>query len=192
MTEPRCPSPLPLELLVDYWAGASTGGDAERVEDHVFLCDSCTGRLSNVASLARGIARVSRRRGGVHTGATESMVARFETDALRMRHYRAVPGERVACTVGADDDLLVTYLRADLSNVERVDMILRDGQGRLIERIEDAPIDATTGQVIYTLSGDVARTFPAMNIDVDLIGIDKHGERKIASYRFEHTPFGAG
>jgi hypothetical protein len=191
MTEPPCQSPVPLESLVDYWSGASTTGDAERIEDHVFSCDSCSRRLSNVASLARGIVRVSGRRGGVHTGATESMVARFATDGLHMRHYRAQPGERIACTVGADDDLLITYLRADLSNVERVDMVLRS-QGRLIERIEDAPVDATTGQVIYTLSGDVARTFPAMSIDVELISIDKNGERKLGTYRFEHTPFRAG
>src|SRR6185295_10818250 len=109
---------LSLESLVDYWAGGSTDEDSARIEDHVFSCDSCTSRLSTVANLARGIARVSARRGGVHTGATESMVARFTTDGLKMRHYRAEPGQSVACTIGADDDMLVTYLRADLGNVD--------------------------------------------------------------------------
>jgi hypothetical protein len=55
--------------------------------------------------------------------------------------------------------------------------------------MNDAPIDAATGQVIYMHSGDVVRTFPAMEIDIELVSLDASGERTLARYCFDHTPF---
>jgi hypothetical protein len=178
-----------MATLVDYWAGEAPTADAEGVEEHAFVCETCSRRLAAIANLARGVARVAAIRGGVGMVVTEALLDRLTADGLRMRHYRVRPGETVQCTVGADDDLSVTYLSADLHEVQRVDVVLY-AHGKEWARMDDAPIDHATGQVIYTVGGDLARTFPATTVRVELRAPDKGGNaRVLGEYTFEHTPF---
>ena len=120
---------------------------------------------------------------------TQAIIDRLAADGLRMRHYRVRPGETVQCTVGPDDDLSVTYLSADLDDVRCVDVVLY-AHGKEWARIDDAPIDRVSGQVIYTVGGDLARTFPAITVRVELIAPGRRGNaRVLGDYTFEHTPF---
>jgi len=174
-----------LEALLDYWAGELPARDADELEAHVFGCDSCTARLAGVAELATAVAQLVRRRGGLQLVLTESLVKQLAAHGLRMRHYRVGPGDRVPCTVGAEDDLLVTYLRADLAEVERVDVLLGDPEHAL--RLSDVPIDRATGQVVFTVSGDAVRQWPDRVQRVELLAIEDSGERSLGEYAFEHT-----
>ena len=106
----------------------------------------------------------------------------------RLRHYHARPGERVACTVGADDDLLVTWLTMDLERVAQVDVTLSNAEGRLLRRVEDVPVDHQRNEIIYSLGGDLARTFPAMTFHVEVVAVAPEGRRRLAEYTFDHTP----
>jgi hypothetical protein len=183
-----CSTPLSMTILVDYWAGDAPTADAEGVEEHAFACESCSRRLTAIANLARGVARIAVIRGGIGMVVTQAIIDRLAADGLRMRHYRVHPGETVQCTVGPDDDLSVTYLSADLDGVRRVDVVLY-ADGKEWARIDDAPIDRVTGQVIYTVGGDLARTFPAIAVRVELLAPERGGNaRLLGEYTFEHTP----
>jgi hypothetical protein len=173
--------------LIGYWAGDASA-EAEQIEDHVFACETCSRKLIALADLARGVARVAAIRGGIAMVTTQAIIDRLAADGLRMRHYRLRPGETVRCTVSADDDLSVTYLSADLGAVERVNVVLY-AHGKEWGRIDDAPIDRARGQVIYTTGGDLARTFPAMTVRVELVAATRaDNTRLLAAYTFEHTP----
>jgi hypothetical protein len=185
-----CGTPLSMATLVDYWADDTPTADAEGVEEHVFACATCSRRLAAIANLARGVARVAAIRGGIGMVVTQAILDRLASDGLRMRHYRVRPGETVQCTVGPDDDLGVTYLAADLRDVQRVDVVLH-AHGKEWARMDDAPIDRATGQVIYTVGGDLARTFPAITVRVELHAPEREGKgRVLGEYTFEHTPSG--
>ena len=189
MSQLDCSTPLSMATLVDYWAGDAPTTEAEGVEEHAFECESCSRWLTAIANLARGVAQVAAIRGGIGMVVTQALLDRLAADGLRMRHYRAHTGETVQCTVGPDDDLSVTYLSADLHDVQRVDVVLH-AHGKEWARLDDAPIDRATGQVIYTVGGDLARTFPAITVRVELLAPERDGSaRVLAEYTFEHTPF---
>jgi len=183
-----CATPVSMATLVDYWAGDTSTADAERFEEHAFACETCSRRLEAIATLAGGVARVATMPGGIGMVVTQALIDRLLADGLRMRHYRVQPGETVQCTVGPDDDLSVTYLSAELHDVQRVDVVLY-AHGSEWARMDDAPIDRVTGQVIYTTGGRLARTFPAITVRVELRAPEKDGNaRVLGEYTFEHTP----
>lgn len=183
-----CAAPLELAILVDYWAGDLERGAAERVEEHGFACDACARRWGAAASLARAIARVAARRGGIAMPLTPALAARLADDGLAIREYRAAAGGLVACTVSSADDLLVAWLSAELPAAGRIDLAMADVTGTVVERMEDVPVDHAAGRVGYALPGDLARTWPATTFEVRLIAVEAGGDRTLASYTFEHTP----
>lgn len=191
MTHPTCGAPVGWEVLVDYWAGDLVAADAEAVEEHVFACEACAGRLAGVAALARGISRTARRTGGMRLSATPALIDALSKHGVRMRHYRLGPGESVACTVGADDDLVVTWLRADLMGTERVDLAAYDASGAPLGRWEDMPVDPASGQVLFTLPGDEMRTWPDMVQRICVVAIEQGRERVLGEYTFNHTGYRA-
>jgi hypothetical protein len=105
-----------------------------------------------------------------------------------MRHYRVDPGDSVQCAIGRDDDLSITYLSADLRDVQRVDVVTY-AHGEEWALIDDAPIDRATGRVIFAVGGDPARTFPAITARVELLASEHDGTTSLlGAYTFEHTP----
>lgn len=170
-----------LAALVDYLTAELSPDEEAQVEEHVFSCDDCHRRLRAVADLGRGVAQLARRRGGFGMPLTGSLAQKLAAEGLRVREYRAAPGDRVFCAVGREDDLVVTRLDADLAGIDRVDLTLSSG-GRLLQRIADAPIDRHAGQVMFAGSGEIMRTWPAMTFDVELVA----GERTIGAYTFVH------
>ena len=178
---------LDLATLVDYWARALAPEAVERVEEHLFACDRCAQRSEVVRALGEGVALVAQRRGGLLLSLTPSLVERLGRDGVRLRHHRASPDEHIACTVGADDDLLVTWL--DVPRVEgRLDVARYAPDGTELSRMEDLPVDPS-GRVIYGLSAEAARTWPSMSIEIRAIAVEPSGERVVARYHFDHTAF---
>ena len=106
---------------MDYWL-ALLPSDAEgAVEEHLLTCDACGDRLREVIALA-GSLRPLARSGSLQVIVSDDFVNHAAEAGLRVRQYSPRPGERIQCTVAADDDLLVARLAVDVATSSRVDL----------------------------------------------------------------------
>ena len=200
-------SHVELSALADYWAGALSAEQETAVEEHAFACDDCSRRLNAIGQLADGIAQTIARRGGFEFIATASLIDQLERDGIVMRRYEARFGDQVPCTVGANDDLVVTIIKADLQPHERIGFRMFGAGGRLVIHQDDLPVDRATNALIYTLSGDLARskqfedffregppppgTKEVLRLTARFFAVEPAGERPLGEVIFMHTPFSA-
>jgi hypothetical protein len=186
-----CDRPLSAETIVDYFSAALSQDEDAEIEEHIFACDTCASRLERVGVLTQLVATVAGRRGGINLSLTRALLDRLEADGLRLRHYRLAPGERVPCMVMAEDDLVVTWLTAELAGVESVALTISDDAGTVIRRLDDAPIDHVSKQIIFAISGDTVRKLPSMLLHLELVAHEAAGDRVLGNYTLSHTAFGA-
>jgi hypothetical protein len=92
---------------------------------------------------------------------------------------------------GADDDFLVARLGADLTGAERVDMSVLL-KGVEVQRMQDIPVNAQTGNVLYQESIGFAKTAPTNSMVIRLLSVEAAGERVLGEYTFHHTRTIAG
>jgi hypothetical protein len=171
------------EALAAWRAGELSDVEARSLEEHVFECDDCGRRLEWLEALVAALpTALGQARGLVCV--TNRTTAQMRARGCRLREYQASPGERVPCTVGADDDFLVTRLRADLAGVTSVELALIDPTGR-DHGGRDLPVDRERGEVVYLLAGSIARHFPDMELRCRLSA----GDRTLGEYRFVHTAY---
>lgn len=177
---------LSAEALADYWFGDLPEGDASGVEEHLLECDGCGARLEELHRLRAGVRELVRT-GRVPVVVGPSFLGAAAREGLRIREYAVGPGERVACTVTPDDDLVVARLRADLRGVPRVDLIAEPEDGG-VRRAEDVPFDASTGEVILAQSMPLLRALPTSTFRIRLVAPDATGgPRLLGEYIFAHT-----
>jgi hypothetical protein len=50
-----CSNPIDAAVLADYWLASLASPEEEAVEEHLFECDRCGGRLREVIALAEGV-----------------------------------------------------------------------------------------------------------------------------------------
>jgi hypothetical protein len=174
------------ETLADYWLDDLPADEADAVEEHLLGCAACSAHLEDLVRLRDGV------RALVRSGSLPVVVGRSFLDAaaregLRVREYAVGPGERVACTVTPEDDLLVTRLRGDLLGAERVHLLSQVEQGP-VQRVEDLPVDPTAGEVIVTQSMPALRALPTLTARMRLVAVDASGrERVVGDYVFDHS-----
>jgi hypothetical protein len=190
MTDPRCAEPVAVEALVAWWLAESPDAAAGAVEEHLFACASCTRRLEELVALASGI-RAAVRGGAVQAVITQPFLDELRRQGMRIREYGLGPGERVACTLGADDDAVVSRMRVPLAGATRVDALqsidFPDGRGERWRR-EDVPFDPAAGEMLSLPSSAALRKLPAHTFRVRLVAVDAQGERPLGEYTFAHTP----
>ena len=190
MRVPACANPIAFDTLVAYWLGELPAAADAPIEEHIFGCGHCTRRLDELAALAVGIRAVVRR-GAVQAVITQPFLEQMKRQGMRIREYRLEPGERVACTIGADDDAVVSRLRAPTAGVQRVDMLqsVDLGDERVQQwRLEDVPFDPDAGEVLSLPSAVELKRMPALLLRVRLVAVDESGERSLGDYTFAHTP----
>ena len=190
MTGAPCAKPIEIEPLVAYWLGELPAAADAPIEDHLFGCAHCTRRLEELAALAFGIRAVVRR-GAVQAVITQPFLEQMKRQGMRIREYRLAPGERVACTIRANDDAVVGRMRVPLAGVKRVDALhsLDLGDGRVQQwRVEDVPFDPDAGEVLSLPSAAELKKLPAHTSRVQLVAVDESGERSLGEYTFAHTP----
>ena len=190
MTGARCAKPIELEALVAYWLGELPAAAEEQVEEHLFGCAYCTRRQEAFAALAMGIRAVVRR-GAVQAIITPSFLEQMKRQGMRIREYRVAAGERVACTICADDDAVVGRMRVPLAGVTRVDALqsLDVREGPLQQwRVQDVPFEPDADEVLYLPSAVELKKLPAHTFRVQLVAVDESGERSLGEYTFAHTP----
>jgi anti-sigma factor RsiW len=190
VTRAPCTAPVDFAALVAYWVGELAAAAEAPIEEHLFGCASCTRRLDELAALSSGT-RTAVRNGAVQAVITEPLLEHMTAQGMRIREYRLAPGERVACTIRADDDAVVSRLRVPLAGVTRVDVLesLDLGDGNVQHRrIEDVPFAPGADEVLALPSAAALRQLPAHTFRVRLVAVDEAGDRPLGEYTFAHMP----
>jgi hypothetical protein len=181
-----CERPIDFETLVAYWLGEVPQKREALLEEHLFGCAHCTGRLEGLAALASGV-RAAVKDGKVSMVVSGPFVEAMKQAGLCLREYRLEPGGSVNCTIRADDDAVVSRLRAPLAGVKRLDVV-RTRDGGPEARIADVPFDAQTDEVLVIPSAAWLKTMPAFTMRMRLIAVGEAGEEQIGEYTFNHSP----
>jgi anti-sigma factor RsiW len=181
---------LELDRLAAYWLGELSSAEAEKAEEHFFACEACAARLEWLAELADGV------RSAVRTGALGMIVSAPFVEAMkragmRLREYRTDPGMTTKCTIRADEDAVISRIRAPLTGVTRLDMVHGVEVGGVAHaevRVEDVPFDAASGELVFIPPPAALKHMPAHTLRVRLVAVQEAGERVLGDYTFAHTP----
>jgi len=183
----NCLNPIDAAVLADYWLGALTKPEEEAAEEHLFTCDECGARLSEVIALAEGVRKIARE-GSLRMVVSDAFLKRAAEEGLRVRQYAPPAGGGVQCTVTVEDDFLVARLAANLTGAKRVDLCLCDERGVEQLRLPDIPVHSGTGSVVYQESITFAKAMPTSTLIARLVTFDEAGgERLLGEYTFSHT-----
>jgi predicted anti-sigma-YlaC factor YlaD len=183
---PVCASPIADEMLLDYWLATLDEAAEAAVEEHLLACDACGGRLRTAIALAEALRQVARS-GSLRVIVSDGFVQQARAEGRTVREYTPPRGGVVACTISADDDLLIARLAAELDGVSRVDLGVYDGEGRERGRMADVPVDAAAGAVLYHESTSFAKAAPDDVMVLRLIAVEPAGERVLGEYEMRHT-----
>ena len=173
------------ERLVAYWLG-----EADDVEEHYFACAQCAAKLEWLAALSQGV-RAAVRAGALGMVVLPPFVEAMKRAGMRVREYRLGAGETVNCTIRADDDAVLSYLRGSFAGVKRLDALQSvevQGVTGPAVRLEDVPFDAASAELVLIPPARWLKTMPANTMRVRLVAVEERGERVVGEYTFAHTP----
>lgn len=194
MTAIPCAAPLALAELVDYAAGDLDGAGEARVEEHLFSCASCGGRLEAVQRLGERIAGLARR-GVVPAVVTRALVERMAGEGLRVRRYEIAPGQTVPCTAAPDDDLLAIALAGELAQADDVELAIDvqdlDSGARTARHMTAAPVDRRGGGMVLIFPAERVRAYPRSVWTMRVRG-RRGGEAdaaELGTFALDHTPW---
>ena len=179
----RCPEPLGTRVLADYWFGDLSEPEQDRVEEHLMGCHDCSRALGELAAIGDGVRQLTPQ-GAFHVVVGPSFLETASRRGLRVREYAVSPGGRVACTVTAEDDLVISRLRGDFRGVTRLDLVAWT-EGEPEQRVEDVPVDPSAPELIVAQSMPALR---AMGTCVTRMRLVADGDRVLGEYTFAHTP----
>jgi len=180
-----CQTPVPESTLVDYWAGDLPGDASDRVEEHLYNCGDCSARLSELAALGAGLATLARQ-GRISGIVSRALLNRLQRDGVHVRMFSLLPGESVPCAVFPGDDLIVTFLRADLSGAEAVTLSVTGPGSNPFGRYEDVPVAGELGEILWATPAAFVQQMPSMRLELVLTsGNDARTE--LGRYVLEHT-----
>jgi hypothetical protein len=186
MTDTQCPAPIGFADVVDYWAGDLTQAEEDRIEEHVFTCAECARQLAAAQALARDITSVARE-GRLHSVVTDAILNRLAADGVRIRTYTLEGSGVVPCAVWADDDLVVSRIRADFEGADSVTIVTRQASGDEIARVSDIALRPGQREILNAFSAAHLRNLPATRVHVTVTGQTGSEERTIAEYTLEHA-----
>lgn len=183
-----CPD---LATLLAYWFGELDGAREAAIEEHFLGCEACSAQLEEVEALGGGVRRAF---AGGRIGAvvTHAFIERLRQRGLRLREYRVPCNGSVNCSVGPEDDVLLSRLQVSLQGVERIDVVVALAQAGAQSpadlRLEDIPFDPATGEVVVAPGLAHIRTLPAHRQVMRLVAVGADGERLLGEYTFNHSP----
>lgn len=193
MSPARCADAVPLERVLAYARGELADDDGARFEDHQFSCPACTHRLAWLTALGAAVAAAARRRGGLRMALTADTIERLDRDGVRMRHYRFGAAREVDCTVGPDDDLVVSWYEDRAGADERLDAEVVGADGLLLGRVEDLPRDRDRGLVIVADAAEALRELPdGAVVTIRLTATGPAGTRPVDTYVYRHHAYRPG
>jgi anti-sigma factor RsiW len=180
--------------LLAYWFGELDDAREAAIEEHYLGCAACTEQLEEVEALGAGVRRIFAG-GRLVAVVTPAFTERLRQRGLRLREYRVPCNGSVNCSVGPDDDVLLSRLQVPLQGVERIDLVVSPvspakagAQSPADLRLEDIPFDAASGEVVVAPSIAHVRTLPAHRQVMRLVAVGADGERLLGEYTFNHSP----
>ena len=186
MTDTHCSAPIGFGDVVDYWAGDLTQAEEDRIEEHVFTCAECARELASAQALARDIASVARE-GRLHSVVTDAILNRLAADGVRIRTYTLEGSGVVPCAVWADDDLVVSRIRANFEGADSVTIVTRQASGEEITRVSDIALLPGQHEILNAFSAAHLRKLPATRVHVTVTGQTGSEQRTLAEYTLEHA-----
>jgi hypothetical protein len=188
MNQPLCKSPLALETLAGYWQAELGEPEQNSVEEHLMGCGQCSAALDWIARMSVAL-REAVRSGNLPVVLSPGFLARLVDEGLRIRQYAPPSGGGVQCTVTQKDDLLIGRLRADLRGIQRLDAILRGGDGSLRARLEDIPFrPEASAEIIHNEPIEAAKRSGPDVLVIQLVSVEPGGDRLVGEYTFNHSP----
>lgn len=186
MTGERCSRGHAVADLVEYWAGDVDLEQAERIEERIFECAECGEHLADIEAISGGISEVVRS-GRFHSVLTESLLNRLSRDGMRIRTYTLERGAIIPCAVWADDDLVVSRLRADFTGVEHVTVTLQLESGAELSCVPDIPIAPGQTELLDAVSAHRLRQLPPTRLRLVVTGTRAGKEQVLGEYGLEHA-----
>jgi hypothetical protein len=173
------------DTLLEYWLGELDDEHTQRIDLHLLGCDACGAQLDAIVELGEGV------RGAFDAGLVGTVVGagftqRLAERGLRLREYRVECNGSVLCSVGPDDDVVVSRLSAPLSGIGRLDIVRHGMPGQTDVRAVDIPFDAASGEVVLIVPAARLRELPSFVQRMQLFAVDPDGERLIGNYTFNH------
>jgi anti-sigma factor RsiW len=184
-----CTAPLAIEALLDYWTGELPAARADEIEEHVFACEACAGRLAELEALAASVRRLTEA-GRFRAAVAPSLVELLAARGLRIRTFRPRAGETIPCAVAPGDELLVGRLPVDLRGVARVDLAVCDERWAERERLAEVPFDRRRSEVVIAERVDQPELRTAHVLRLRLLAVDPAGDRELGIYALAHDPRG--
>lgn len=176
------------DTLLEHWLGELDDQRSQGIDLHLLGCDACGTRFDEIAALAVGV-REAFGAGLVGTAVGEGFVRRLGERGLRLREYSVECNGSVNCTITPEDDVVISRLRAPLSGIAQVDLVLR-GPSEPGFRAVDIPFDAASGEVVFVVPAARLRKLPNCTERMQLIAVGVDGERLIGHYTFNHRSSG--
>jgi hypothetical protein len=181
-------SHIEFPALVDYWFGdRSEDASEEALEEHLFACAQCSARLEELVALGAAI-RAAFGRGAVRAVVSRGFVERLRREGMRLREYRVDAGGSVNCTIGAQDDFVVSRLQAPLAGIERLDLLIFGAGGKAEATLEDVPFDPAAGEVLVVPSAAALKQRGAFTQQMRLVAVGAGGTTPVGDFTFVHTP----
>lgn len=179
-------TPLPFDVLVDYWLGDLAPDREAEVEEQLFAGEETARRLEAVARLDRTVCELVRR-GQVQATVTLETLAQLERAGASLRTYHIEPGQTVPCGIGSEDYVAVR-LNGPFEGLEAVDLdveIVPEGDDPIQMTQPGLPVDAGSGEVVMLFPGAMIRPLPSTKIRYRVRNADGDD---LGEYRLDHSP----
>ena len=112
---------------------------------------------------------------------TDAILNRLAADGVRIRMFTLEGTAIVPCAVWADDDLVVSRIRADFAGVDSVTIVTRQASGEEIGRLSDVAVRPGQREILNAFSAAHLRALPATRVQVTVTA--QVGERRTDARR---------
>lgn len=139
-----CTSPIPWEVLVEYWAKETPLGELDALELHLMSCAECSASSARVAAITETI------RAFIPHVIDGARLADLRAKGLRILENPVRRDERREVYFPPDVDLLIHRLGGlDLRDARAVRLrVLREATGETMVDVGDVPFDRDRGELL--------------------------------------------
>ena len=137
-----CTTPLTDVQLVAYWADDLDDAALTDLEDHLFACDECLARATQISQVVQAFRRLP-------PVISHADLAGLRTQGVTIVENDFTAEQRQSVTFERHVDFMIHHLTGlDLAAADRVEVIVRDESGHVMFEEPLAPFDPDKGEVL--------------------------------------------